>query len=787
MNRRDVLNGVLRGYSRFCRFLFLVDANGLTEGVEHLNVGGLDRKLSRYRNPLDLRDQLEDLKDADISPEAYPLATVVFRSETAFDAPIADLVARASCVVLSPQSVLQTLQPEVPWSEEFNLLHGEDFFALLESILERRRNWEHVPSGEEVPLFLAECALGHPLREKLPSDTALALWERLLHEPTTRAFFERNGRLLQAVHRQIQRSVPIETKLELDPDFVVFLWTSYLVHKYVPRSELFTPEFFGRDVWAKYGIHEPHSLREACERLLAENPQQAVSQVRSAERALLESPHRARLFLGLMGLEGKHALTKALSIASAEMVSAFLSEACLEVVISHLAEGKVSTSGSRLRRLQTTLERKHFAHRFPQYYERWHALYRLFRALTELAERVEAYHAQRFERDLPILPITQWTEDFYPNYLVPMGLLVEEIANISAGSLFGQMPTFLVNEATRIRERANLLFARLVRSQYVRWLAQQTPPPLLTVDFLDTVFLPYWRRLREHSRSPFVVWLLLNGLRWDEWTILAPLFSERLRAHRCVETRAVMALLPTTRPYNTGALILGRFPSLADSGTVSALLAERLAAEDIPFAETVLDPRNGVPNVREGVLLVNVALAETGPYKTSPTGKAKETIRREADALLGEFLRRIPSRALLIAVSNGGTAEIEGPATPVREGVVEVQPRWVGFDRLSSGKPLPSEVALFNADATRLPNPNVARCAFAPPGVWFSTETRDAGRRYLSGGISLEEMIVPCAVFAPRRFSLLGESQRKRPHGTDHPSRKTSASSSNPKPGASGT
>lgn len=773
---------MLRRYPQFGRFLFLVDANDLTEGIEYLNIGGSDHKLYRYRNPLDLRDQLEELKDAEVSSEAYPLATVIFRSEAAFDILIADLVARARCVVLSPQSVLQALQPEVPWSEEFNLLHGEDFFALLESILERRRFWEHVPSGEEVPLFLAECVLGHPLREKLPPDTALALWERLLREPTTRAFFERNGRLLQAVHRQIQRSVPIETKLELDPDFVVFLWTSYFVQKYVPRSELFTPEFFGRDIWAKYGLHESDSLREVCERLLVENPQQAVSQVRSAERALLESPQRARLFLGLMGLEGKHAVTEALRIASEEMVSAFLSEACLEVLISHLAEGKVSISGNRLHRLQTTLERKHFAHRFPQYYERWHALYRLFRSLTELSERVEAYHAQRFERDLPILPITWWTDDLYPNYLVPMGLLVEEIVTISAESLFGQMPLSLVNEAKRIRERANLLFARLVSSQYVRWLAQQLPPPLLTVDFLDAVLLPYWRRLREHSRSPLVVLFLLNGLRWDEWIVLAPLFSERLRAHRCVETRSVMALLPTTRPYNTGALILGRFPSLADSGTVSALLAERLAAEDIPLAETILDPRNGVPKVREGVLLVNIALAETGPYKTSPTGEAIEKIRREADTLLGEFLRQIPSRALLIAVSNGGTIEVEGPATSVREGVVEVQPRWVGFDRLSPGKPLPSEVALFNADATHLPNPNVARCAFAPPGIWFSTDTRDTGRRYLSGGISLEEMIVPCVVFAPKRFSFFGK-----PHDTAQPSLKTSASSSKPKPGDSAT
>jgi len=736
------------------RFLFLVDQNGLTEGMERIRVGAHERELWRFRNVLDLRDRLEELKDTDSPKETFPLAVVVFRSEAALDLRIVDLTSRALVVTVSPQSVLQALEPEGTWSDEFNLLNGSDLTALLDSIRQTRRRWEHDPTADEVPLFLAECALGQPLREKLPSDTALALWERLVHDSPLRAFFERNPRALYAVHRQIQRSVPIEAKLELDPDFAVFLWTSYLVQKYVQQAGLFASEFYGQEMWAKYGMHDPEAIRAACERILAEAPQRAISQVRSAERSLTENPHRARLFLSLLGLEGKHAVREALRIASEETVSSFLTEACLRVLIPHVGDAALSVS--RLRRLRATLDRKHLANRFPQYYERLRSLNALFRALVELAERVEAYYARQFERDLPILPIAIWMDELYPHHLVPMGLLVEEIASKGreTASLVGEAPTALVREAERIRQRANLQFARLVRTNYVRWLAQHAPPPLLTVDFLDEVFLPYWRGLKRQSRSPLLVFLLFHGLRWDEWVTIAPVFSERLRRHRCVETRAVMTLLPSTRPYNTGALILGRFPSLADSGTVSALLAERLAAEDIPIVETVLDPRNGMPEMDEGVVFVNVSLGETGPRKTHPTGEVAEKIRQEAETQIGDFLTRLPSRALLLVASNGGTTEVTGPATPVREGVVDVQPRWVGLDRLDHSEPFPPEVAFFNAEATRLPNPSVTRCAFAPPGVWFSSDTRDTGRRFLSGGISLEEMIVPCAVFAPRRFVL---------------------------------
>jgi hypothetical protein len=746
------------------RFLFLVDANGLTEGLERVWVCHNERDVWRYRNALDLRDRLEELKDADTAPERFPLAVVVVRSESAFDATVVDLTNRATVVVVSPQSVLQTLEPDGKWSDEFNLLNGNDFAELLDSILEARRRWDRDPSADEVPLFLAECALGQPLREKLPTDTALALWERLVNESATRAFFERNPRVHHAVHRQIQRSASIEAKLELDPDFAVFLWTSYFVQKYVRQSELFASEFFGRDVWAKYGVHDTGAVRETCERILVENPQQAVSQVRTAERSLTESPHRERLFLSLLGLDGKHAVTEALRIASDEIVSSFLTEACLRVLIPRVASGDTTLSLSRVRRLRATLDRKHLANRFPHYYERLRALNRLFRSLVELAERVETYHAERFERDLPILSISTWTDELYPKHLVPMGLLVDEILGkaIEMANLVGEAPTSLVREAARIRQRANVQFARLVRSQYVRWVAQHAPPPLLTVDFLDAVFIPYWRRLRRQSRSPLLVLFLFHGLRWDEWVTLLPAFSERLTRHRCVETRAMMTLLPSTRPYNTGALILGRFPSLADSGTVSALIAERLAAEDIPFAESVLDPRNGMPDVKEGVVLVNVAAAETGTRKTRPTGEVAAKIREETDAQVGDFLSRVPSRALVVAVSNGGTTEVTGPATPVREGVVDIQPRWVGLDGLGRGGSLPPEVAFFNAEATRLPNPSVSRCAFAPPGVWFSSDTRDSGRQFLSGGISLEEMIVPCAVFAPKRLAVRADEDAER-------------------------
>ncbi len=82
---------------------------------------------------------------------------------------------------------------------------------------------------------------------------------------------------------------------------------------------------------------------------------------------------------------------------------------------------------------------------------------------------------------------------------------------------------------------------------------------------------------------------------------------------------------------------------------------------------------------------------------------------------------------------------------------METQPRWVGIGDAEPTEGMPNEVAYFNAGAVRLPNPAVAKCAFAYPGTWFSAGGREPATRYLNGGISLAEMVVPCAVYRSRR------------------------------------
>jgi hypothetical protein len=735
-------------------FLYVFDTHGLTGGVAHLRVGGVERELLRFRNALALRDALEELKEPPPSAE-LPLALVAFEREADASGAVADLAARAEVVALTPHQVLTFVRPECEWPEDVNMLRGADFWTVAPALLAVRDTWGETLPASSVPLLIAEAWLGRPLRDKLTRHDAVALWDHVETDDDARTFLDRNPRVRRAVQRQIQRAMTAEEKLERDPDFAVLLWLYHLVRKHAEGPDLLLPQLLPASVWDKYGDEASDELLAMAERVLETDPLAAISQMRMAERALCAEGRRERLLLNLLGVEGAAAPQNAARIASAETISGWLAIHCLRALTPAVAGDGPPIPRRKLRAVLRAVGERHVAARYPHYYPRLAEATRLFRSLVALGEHVAAFRAREWEHDWPILDVEAWVEELHPSSLVPIALLSEEVSALSQQmpELLGGPPQGVLAQCQEILSRANREFARLVQANYVRWIAQHHPPPLLTVDFLDEVFLPHWRRVQGALGGAAAVVYLCHGLRLDEWHVVEPLFTARLRRHRPISNPRLLALLPSNWSYNTGAIVLGRFPSLSDTGTVGGLFGERLAAEGIRFLRAVTDPPDGVPSLSNGVVLVNVNLPHIGRSKTRPTGEAREDIVRDAGPLLDVLLAGVPADALVIALSNGGSTAVAGPAVAARSGVAEHQHRWLGLSTVSAFPSLPSETAYFHAEAIHLPNPSVVRCAFAPPGTWFDTEARDCGRRYLSGGISPEEMILPCTVYVPKRLA----------------------------------
>jgi hypothetical protein len=745
------MDAIGRDLSR--RFLFLFDPSDLLARVSTVDIWGVRRELARYADPLSLRARLESCRDPGEAEATFPVAVVVIPSGATRMELIPDMTARAQCVEITPHALLQHLQPSHAWPPEVGVLRGDDFWQLSDRLLAARPGWGDGLSGSTAPLLIAECVLGRPLRDGLAPDEAADAWQRAHEEPATRDLLRRCPSALHAARRELLDAMPVASKLRHDPGFGVFMWTMYLVRKHARKAELPLPELFDTDVWEQYAAHDDERLIAICDQMIADDPLPVVSQMRAAERAIADDAPRAELFLGLLGLRGERRFEVARRIAAAETLSGYVTEEALRILLPRAIDDPGAISKTRMRRIRAVLTRHHFANRYPRYYPRLIRSAALFTKTLELADYVRGFHARGWGQTLPVQPIETWMTDVNADCLTPMGLLWEtldeELAN--GASRFGRASESLMAEARGILDAADRQFARVVERNYVRWISRQEPPPMLTVDFLDTVFLPEWRESAQTSRNPLAVILLFHGLRWDEWVTLAPVLRESLPRHRAPQTRPMLALLPSDRPYNTAALILGRFPALGDSGAVGALLSERLAPEGIPVIGTVSAPGLSMPEVQTGVLLANISLIETGAAKTRPTGAAREHIVAHARERLGAFLDTIPSRATVFAVSNGGTLEVGGPATRVKPNPTTTHARWLGVGDIGERDGLPRDVAYFSAEAIRLPNPAVARCAFGYPGVWFSPEEREIAAQFVSGGISLAEMVVPCAVYRSRR------------------------------------
>ncbi|MDA1190316.1 MAG: hypothetical protein O3A46_01385 [Candidatus Poribacteria bacterium] len=757
---KAVLEAYLKGaIASAPRFLWLDDSNELAADVRILSVNGKECELLRFHHDLQLRDALEDLKDAPRLEDDFPLSVVVSSDATHDSTAIGDLIHRTMRVAVSPRRLMELMSPNYEWTDAINLLRGNDFWDLAERLIDARLSWEDALTASNTPTLIAECYLQRSLHHKMTGADAVSLWEHIETDEPTRRFLERYPRVSEAAQRAIQRVTPIPVKLERDPDFAVFLWTMYFLWKYAPDARLLNSQFFDEKTWQKYGVHEADELLATCDALLETEPLTVVSQVRMAERSLAADPHRERLFLSLLGLDGERRVEIALRIASTERVSGYLTEQSLRVLIPQIASEPTFISKTRMEQLQRTLERQHLGTKYPSYFPNFADAARLFHALLTLATHVDTFHRRGWEQHLSVQSIETWTSDIFPNHLVPMSLLCDEWLGHRErmSSLLGDAPAELVAEAHRIIVKANYEFARLVGDAYVRWITRHKPPPMFTVDWFDSEFVPHWRELQNESKYPLVVVCMFHGLRWDEWEVVAPVFESALDKHRLESTKPLLAILPSTKPHNTAALILGRFPSLADSGTVGALFAERLAAQGVPFAGSTATPYLKMPDSRAGVVLANIAIAEVGSNKTMRTGTARDEIRQAAEDSLNEFLAQVPPKASVFVLSNGGSTEVTQAATRIK--ATETQRRWAGFRAMEDGSCPTTDVALFNAEAIRLPNPQVSRCAFAFPDVWFASEPRGAGLRFLSGGISLTEMILPCATFVSRRRRRLDDHE----------------------------
>ncbi|GIV25890.1 MAG: two-component system response regulator [Bacteroidia bacterium] len=102
------------------------------------------------------------------------------------------------------------------------------------------------------------------------------------------------------------------------------------------------------------------------------------------------------------------------------------------------------------------------------------------------------------------------------------------------------------------RSEANQLFCRFFTQNYLDWV-HSTERPMLSPDVLPRLFLPH---LEAKANEPTVL-LLLDGMRYDQWRVLAELLAP---LYVVAEEHLFFSILPTATQYARNSLFSGLFP-----------------------------------------------------------------------------------------------------------------------------------------------------------------------------------------------------------------------------------
>ena len=343
-----------------------------------------------------------------------------------------------------------------------------------------------------------------------------------------------------------------------------------------------------------------------------------------------------------------------------------------------------------------------------------------------------------------------------------------------------------LRETHRLEKReCQSLFARYIEEHYCDWLVGKDSP-VLSVDVIYKYVLP------EVQVGKQVLFIVLDCMRLDHWFTIKPL----LQPHFDMTTHYYYSILPTATSYARNAIFSGLFPfelaqrypnlwteideentsinrheknlmrmQLERHGIVLKPAPQYFKIFDVRGETEYLQWMNSVPRISLAALVVDFIDILT--HKRSETSLLKQLIPDEAafrtvvhgwfrHSGLFKILRLLAERGItVILTSDHGSILSERPA---RVSSSQVATSGLRF-KLGAEIHVDEEVGLRITDPKRyrLPDDSTQKnYVLAKEDYYFvyATQFNDYKDQFVGGfqhgGISLEEMILPCVVLEPR-------------------------------------
>ena len=740
--------------------VFLHDPYRLAEGLaeEPIRIFNKNYQIVRYVSDFHLRARVEKHKDDNSQ-------NFCIISENRDNSSIRDYTGRRSnSVLLTPQSLLEQ-ETGMQWCEGINIIGSHLNRHKREIVGWRRKIGKDTILPSDAKAIIVSALTNVNFIEELPIVNAYFF---LYPENKYKKITESIPDLEDHIKERLKEAMPFINQIldneELYHSFPDYLWLSYIIgklgrdpHEYMRGI---SSQLYDRFEIVKISLQNLHDLAEALQEVDLSICKKQVSGME--ERILRETPVAQRQFMKLIEPQPHDPLAYYSQIAERDIYTKTSLQNLLKSLSNLIVENPNLATDERLAQIIKDI-RMHWFIEGNQ--DRLQLLIDLKTFYT---------HQQQIEVEASVELSTydQWIDTYIDN-LVP---LESAYSNIEINP---QIRTISSENRRRIKSEYeatiwdhNTSFQRFIARSYPKWIKAWDRPPL-TIDFLERVFKPQ-DPLRKYRHTYIIIF---DCMRVDIWNQLKRRLLEQFEI---VEETFLFSLIPSSTIFSRTSIFSGtppkecivvpeRGPPRFRFGDEKRTLARafNIQPDNIEFVSQTesaikVDEIDHVLNSPKNLKVMVLDSVDNKIHRAGHDerlGQLKQDFLNIYHTVIESILNKLGERkdTILFVTSDHGFVStnsvlmLEPDKGFINPRYADLNPEASLDEEWSIVIPA-SELEITNDGSEKryaFPLGNIS-FKLAREGITIRTRVRDEVT-YGHGGLTLQEMIVPCAVMVPRR------------------------------------